>query len=320
MAERTESSDQQAEIVVIGSLNMDLVVQAPRMPAPGETIAGEDLRMIPGGKGANQAAAASKLGGRVSMVGAVGEDAFGPRLVENLSGQGVDTREVRRLSDVASGTALIIVDDGGENSIVISPGANGRLSPADVDGIEGLLEEAQLLLLQLEVPLETVEHAVELAARHPVRVVLNPAPALQLSRDLLAGVDILVPNETEAGTLTGVLGGDERALKEAAAVLRGWGIETVIVTLGPAGAFLVDDVGARRVRAHAVEAVDTTAAGDAFIGGLAVALNRGWAMDEAVRYATCAGTLATTKFGAQPSLPTKREADELYEKGPVEPN
>jgi ribokinase len=299
---------------------MDLVVQAPRMPAPGETIAGKDLQMIPGGKGANQAAAASKLGGRVSMVGAVGEDAFGPRLVENLGGQGVDTREVRRLSDVASGTALIIVDDGGENSIVISPGANGRLSPADVDGIEGLLEEAQLLLLQLEVPLETVERAVELAARHPVRVVLNPAPALQLGRDLLAGVDILVPNETEAGTLTGVLGGNERALREAAGVLRDWGVKTVIVTLGPAGALLVDDEGARRVSAHAVEAVDTTAAGDAFIGGLAVALNRGWAMDEAVRYATCAGTLATTKFGAQPSLPTRREADELYAQGPVEPS
>jgi len=325
VGQSADSNTDNAEIVVIGSLNMDLVVRAPRIPAPGETISGQDLQMIPGGKGANQAAAACRLGVRVSMVGGVGGDAFGPRLVENLSGQGVDTREIRRFSDTATGTALIIVDDSGENSIVVSPGANGRLSPSLVDGIEGLLKDARLLLLQLEVPLETVERAVELAARYPVRVMLNPAPALPLERDLLAGVDILVPNETEAGGLTGVAvseeapGGREQAAEEAAAILRDWGVETAVITLGAAGALLVDNAGARRIPAHKVEAVDTTAAGDAFTGGLAAALIRGLSMDEAVRYATCAGALAVTRFGAQPSLPTRREADALYALGPVGP-
>jgi ribokinase len=207
---------------------MDLVVRASRMPVAGETILGQDPQMIPGGKGANQAAAASRLGGAVSMVGRVGVDAFGPTLIDNLARQGVKTSYIRRDGDAATGTALIIVDHSGENSIVVSPGANGRVAPADVDAAKPLLSRAKLLLLQLEVPLDAVDRAIELAGRYPVRVILNPAAALALDRALLSSVDVLVPNETEASALTGVpvTGSPSqdtlRAAQEAASVMGGW--------------------------------------------------------------------------------------------------
>jgi ribokinase len=304
-----------ADIVVVGSLNMDLVVKAPRMPLAGETIPGKDLQLVPGGKGANQAAAAARLGSPVAMVGRVGDDAFGPQLIENLGRQGVDTSHVVLDDRAATGTAMIIVDDTGENSIVISAGANGRVNKRDMDHAEGLLSRARILLLQFEVPLETVEVAIEMAARHQVKVILNPAPARPVPPELLAKVDFLVPNETEASMLTGLDVDDLPSAEQAAQKLLGYGVPVVIITMGEEGALLVTERRMAHVPARKVKAVDTTAAGDAFIGGLAVALMKEFPLDEAVRYATCAGTLAVRKFGAQTSLPSAKQVQAFYEGG-----
>ena len=303
------------DIVVIGSLNMDLVIGVPRMPLAGETIQGRDFQTIPGGKGANQAAAAAKLGGQVAMVGRVGDDVFGPGLIENLNRQGVDTGAIKIDSEAATGVALIIVDEAGENSIVVSAGANGRVSIEDVAGIEGLLRQARLLLLQHEVPLATVAYAIDMAARHRVRVILNPAPAQPVSPELLSRVDYVVPNESEARILTGLEVKDLTTATAAGRRLLDYGVPVVIITLGEQGALLVTEQGTSHVPARQVKAVDTTAAGDAFIGGLAAALVKGFPLREAVRYATCAGTLATTVFGAQTSLPSEARVQEFYESG-----
>jgi ribokinase len=301
------------DIVVVGSLNMDLVVKAPRAPEAGETIRGHDFQMIPGGKGANQAAAAAKLGGQVAMVGRVGGDAFGPVLIENMARQGVDTQHILIDQEASTGVAVIIVDDTGENRIVISAGANGRVSRSDIDGAEGLLRDAKLLILQFEIPLEVVDYAIEKATRYPVEVILNPAPAASVSPGFLARVDRLVPNETETKTLTGLDVSDLSSAEKAAQELLGYGVPEVIITLGVRGALLVTTGGVTHVPAREVKAVDTTAAGDAFIGGLAVALVNGFSPVEAVRYATCAGTLAVTKFGAQTSLPSPDQVQAFYE-------
>jgi ribokinase len=207
---------------------------------------------------------------------------------------------------------MIIVDDTGENSIVVSAGANGRVSRQDVDRVEGLLRQAQILLLQFEVPLETVDYAIEMAARHQVKIILNPAPARPASSELIAKVDYLVPNEIEARTLTGLEVKDLSSAEESARKLLGYGIPVVIITMGEKGALLATEEEVIHVPAKKVKAVDTTAAGDAFIGGLAVALVKGFPLEEAVRYATCAGTLAVTKFGAQTSLPSAEEVLDFY--------
>ena len=304
-----------ADMIVVGGLNMDLVVKVARMPVAGETVHGGDVHTIPGGKGANQAAGAARLGGQVAMVGRVGDDAFGPRLIDNLQRQGVDTSHVRIDGGAASGVAMIFVDDSGENRIVVSVGANGRLNREDIDRMEGLLSQAKLLLLQLEIPLETAQYAADMAARHGVQVILNPAPALPVLAEFLAKVNYLVPNETEASLLAGMEVKDARTAEMAARKLLAYGVPAVILTLGEEGALLVTDKKTLHVPARKVEAVDTTAAGDAFIGGLAVALVKGFALEEAVRYATCAGTLAVTKFGAQTSLPSAEEVQAFYEEG-----
>jgi ribokinase len=306
-----------ADIVVIGSLNMDLVVRVARMPRGGETVPGGDLQLIPGGKGANQAVAAARLGSSVAMVGRVGNDAFGPRLVDGLGSQGVDVTHVTADTDIATGTAMILVDDRGENSIVVSPGANGRVGRQDVDCAEPLLRGARLLLLQFEIPQRTVEYALEAAARHGVPAILNPAPARPIPASLLAGVQYLVPNETEAALLSGieVQGLDSAeaaalgllALMPQGGTLRGG--PAIVLTLGQQGALLVSHERVLHVPARAVNVVDTTAAGDAFIGGLSVALSQGAALDDAVHYAVCAGTLAVTKLGAQTSLPSAGEVE-----------
>jgi ribokinase len=307
-----------ADIVVVGSLNMDLVVKAPRMPLEGETLLGRDFQMIPGGKGANQAAAAARLGAQVAMVGRVGGDAFGPPLIENLRCQGVDAGHVQIDDEAATGTAMIIVDDSGQNSIVVAPGANGRVSEQDVDRLEDTLSQARVLLLQFEVPLETVEYAIQMAARHQIKVILNPAPARPAPAELIAKVDYLVPNEFEASTLTGLETKDVPSAERAARKLLGFGVPVVIITLGERGALMATGQGMAHVPARRVQAVDTTAAGDAFIGGLAVALVKGSPLDEAVRYASCAGALAVTKFGAQTSLPSADEVQAFYESGVAE--
>jgi ribokinase len=299
------------EILVIGSLNADLVVRAPRFPTPGETISGQDLSIIPGGKGANQAVAAARQGASVAMVGRVGDDSFGPTLIENLQDNQVDTTYVQT-DESATGTATIIVDSSGQNTIVLSPGANGKVTPADVDSVS--FQDADMLLLQLEIPLETVVHAASVARQNGLRVILNPAPARQLPDSLLADVDILVPNESELQLLSGQSVTDTASAESAAGVLLAKGVKTVIVTLGSNGALLVTAENEIHIPTFQVEVVDTTAAGDAFIGGLATALLKGVPLEEAVRYGNASGALAATKFGAQPSLPTQDEVEQLLRK------
>jgi len=295
-------------ILVIGSLNADLVVRTPRFPAPGETISGEDLVIIPGGKGANQAVAASRQDSSVAMVGRVGSDSFGPTLIQNLQKNKVDTIHVET-DESATGTAIIVVDANGQNSIVLSPGANGKVTPIDVDAVS--FQDADLLLLQLEIPLETVVHAASVARQNGLRVILNPAPACPLPDSLLADVDILVPNESELQLLTELPVIDIDSAETAAKALLAKEVKTVIITLGANGALLVTKGKATHVPGFKVDVIDTTAAGDAFIGGLAAALLIDKSLEEAVRYGNASGALATTKFGAQPSLPTAEEVEQL---------
>ena len=295
-----------ADIIVIGSLNADLVVRAPRFPAPGETISGEDLVIIPGGKGANQAVAAARHGASVAMVGRIGNDSFGPMLTQNLQKNNVDTTNVKN-DPSATGTAIIVVDADGQNSIVLSPGANGQVTPTDVDSIS--FQDADILLLQFEIPLEAVIHAASTARQNGLRVILNPAPAQSIPNSLLADIDILVPNESELQLLTSMPVSDVASAEPAAQALLAKGVKTVIVTLGSNGALLVMSEQTTHIPAFRVDVVDTTAAGDAFIGGLAAALLKSNSLEEAVHYGNASGALAATKFGAQPSLPTQDEVN-----------
>jgi ribokinase len=308
-----------AHLTVVGSLNMDLVVRAPRIPQPGETIIGSGFHTVPGGKGANQAVAAARLGAHVSLVGRVGQDAFGHPLLESLASDSVDQTFVIQDPHAPTGVALIVVDDSGQNSIVVASGANMRLSPADVEAAEGAIADTDVVLMQLESPLETVTRAAEIAHAHGVPVILNPAPARPLPPSLLSLVDVLIPNESETALLTHMPVADPAQAQAAAAALLELGVGTVILTLGERGALLArpgtaTHAGGERSRtipAFEVAPVDTTAAGDAFVGGFAVALAEGKALLDAVRWGNAAGALATTRMGAQPSLPTRQAVEDL---------
>ena len=307
------------EILVVGSLNADLVVRAPRFPQPGETISGEDLQVIPGGKGANQAVAAARLGANVSMLGRVGKDNFGDFLLNNLKSNHVDVQHVQR-DDASTGTATIIVDSNGQNSIVLSAGANGKVSTADVEHASFL--HHQLLLLQLEIPTLTGLRAAQLAREHNVRVILNPAPAKEIPDELIALADFIIPNETELSLLTVMDVNDIPSAEKAARVLLQRGAKHVIVTLGSKGALIVDMDTSTHIDTFKVNVIDTTAAGDAFIGGFASKLlesasllansqKQASALQNAVRYGCACGALATTQFGAQPSLPSKTAVEKF---------
>jgi ribokinase len=310
-----------SSVIVVGSLNADLVVRVPHIPVPGETILGSDFVTVPGGKGANQAVAAVRMGAAVSMVGRVGGDGQGEMLRRSLAADGVNEDWLRTDDDSPTGIAMIEVSDDGQNTIVVAPGANHRLTPADIESARGVFAGASILLLQLEIPLETVIAAARMAREHGVKVLLNPAPAQPLPAELLALVDILIPNETEAAMLTasqndpaGENPANESAALLSAKQLSAQGIETVIVTLGARGCLLVDSSGWQSFPAYAVRAVDTTAAGDAFIGAFAAAAAEGKNTIEAVAWGSAAGALAATKPGAQPSLPSRAEVMDFLER------
>lgn len=305
MGERTP------RIVVVGSLNMDLVIKAARRPQPGETLIGESFGMFLGGKGFNQAVAAARLGGSVQMVGRVGRDDFGRRLVPSLADEGVDLTYVVEDPEVSTGIASLVIDAQGDNSIIIVPGANLRLAPEDIDRAAEVLAAADVLMMQLEVSLQTVEHAAHLARSAGVKVLLNPAPAQPLSDDLLRLVDVLTPNETETELLTGISVADIDSAARAAQALLARGVGTVILTLGARGALLAEPRGITHVPGYRVQVVDTTAAGDAFCGALAVQLAQGAALTGAITVANAAGALATTVLGASPSMPSRQAVEQF---------
>jgi ribokinase len=296
------------EITVIGSANLDLVVDVDRVPLVGETVLGGDLRRIPGGKGANQAVAAARLGRRVAMVGRVGADEGGTILRAALDGDGIDTSALTTTSESPNGVALIAVGADGDNAIVVSPGANARLSASDIEAAGPLVSDATIVLLQLEVPLSAVVAAATAATGV---VILNPAPAPTepLPDELMAAVDIVVPNQTELALLTGFEGDVNPAI--AAELARTLPAAAVVVTLGEEGAMVVTADEATHVAAPSVTPVDTTAAGDSFCGALADGLVRGESLVDAARWAVRVGAATTQRPGAQPSLPTPDEVEQL---------
>lgn len=303
-----------AKIVVVGSFNMDLVVRLPAIPRPGETLLGGVFATYPGGKGSNQAVAAARLGGQVTMIGRVGADAFGEQLLAMARSEGIDTRFVGIDPTTATGVALIQVDDQGQNSIAVASGANFTLTTAEVAAALAKIDGIDLLVMPLETPLDTIVTAAGLARQAGARVILNPAPAQRLPSELLRNIDILIPNEHEAAIMTGIRIHSLQDAQEAAADLLRSGPSSVIVTLGSRGALIAgaahpDHPSFTQVQAFSVVPVDTTAAGDAFVGGLAVAVGEGHSLHAAARFASAAAAISVTRAGAQPSLPGRAEVE-----------
>jgi len=297
-------------ITVIGSLNMDMVINTPRVPATGETILGNGFTTVPGGKGANQAVAIARLGGTVSMAGCVGGDAFGEALVHNLSVNGVDITNIEKVSGCSTGVAVIAVCRG-DNSIMVAPGANNEMLASKVGHLEQLISNSAMIVLQLEIPLEAAKRAMELAIKHGVKVLLNPAPAVPLNSGILELTDIITPNESECAILAGMPVRSIDDAKKAAARLHDMGAKAVIVTLGENGALLCDVDGFFHVPVRTVHAVDTTAAGDSFTGALAWAVTEGMPLRESMRLASLAASVAVTRRGAQTSLPYLSDLGEI---------
>ena len=297
-------------IAILGSIHMDYVIVLEKMPRIGETIIGKEFKMTPGGKGANQAVAAARLGAEVYMIGRLGEDLIGDELIRNLRKNGVNVEYVKR-AKTHSGVALIFVDSQGNNMIAVAPGADYKLSRSDVDeALEGLRNLVDFLLLQLEIPVEVVEYAIRRFSEEGVKVVLNPAPYQRLSRDSLARVFLATPNEIELELMSGIrVRSVEDAARAGEKLVREIGIRNLVITMGAKGAMMVDEGGSRLIPAFEVEPVDTTGAGDAFNGALVVALARGRSLAEAVRYANAAAALSTLKVGAQEALPTSEEVE-----------
>lgn len=306
------------KISVVGSLSYDLVMQVPRRPQKGETIIGTAFNTFVGGKGNNQALAAARSGAKVFMIGRVGKDSFGDLVAAKQVENGIDTSHLYRDEEVSTGIADILVDADGSNSISIAPQANGRLCEADIDKAIPVLKESSFVLMQLEIPVQTVLHAAKVAKGLGLTVVLNPAPAPvdgKLPDELLANIDMIIPNQTEAELLTGIKVNDIPSGIEAAKSLQKRGLKQVIITMGELGALLVDeDKPAHMCPPFEVRVLDTTAAGDAFCGALLAAMAKGHDTETSMHYACAAGGLATTKLGAEPSLPNAAEIEKLVDK------
>ncbi|MEZ5072191.1 MAG: ribokinase [Bacteroidales bacterium] len=298
-------------ILVVGSSNTDLIVQVPTLPRPGETVLGGTFATFPGGKGANQAVAAARAGGEVVFIASVGGDAYGKEAVRIYEAETIQTGHIKVCREKPSGVATITIAANGENAIAVAPGANADLLPADLDRAWEAFSAASTLLIQLETPLETVQKAVDMCKGRNIRVILNPAPGRDLPDSLLAGVQVITPNQTEAEVLTGIRVVDEESARQAATALHRKEIGTVILTLGDQGAFVSDRWSGiqRLVPGFRVDPVDTTAAGDTFNGQLAVALAEGKPMDAAVRLAHAAAALSVQKLGAQSSIPHRRDTE-----------
>ena len=297
------------QILVVGSSNTDMVIKAAHLPRPGETILGGTFFMNPGGKGANQAVAIARLGGSVTFICKTGSDIFGHQSQQLFEEEGINTSYVFSDSGNPSGVALITVDEKAENCIVVASGANANLLPSDLAKAEEAIEQADLILMQLEVPMETVCFVADIAWQKGKKVILNPAPAHPLPADLLRHLYLITPNETEAEMITGVKITDESSAGEAARLLSDMGVQHVIITLGSKGALIYSDGKTEMVPALKVEAVDTTAAGDVFNGALTVALSEGRSLKEAARFACKASAISVTRVGAQSSAPYRNEVD-----------
>ena len=294
-------------IIVIGSSNTDMVIKSKKLPAPGETILGGTFLMNPGGKGANQAVAAARLRGNVTFVAKTGNDVFGSEAKQLFDNEHIDTRFLISDDNNPSGVALINVDENGENSIVVASGSNGTLSAYDINENVFKTEPDDIFLMQLEIPVGTVEYVAQKAASNGNKVILNPAPARQLSNDLLSCLYMIIPNETEAEILTGIKVTDSETAEKAARKLYAKGVKNIVITMGGSGAFLFTPSNSKMIYVVPVKAVDTTAAGDVFCGALAVALSEGKKTEEAVVFANKAAGISVTRMGAQASAPYRDE-------------
>lgn len=294
-------------ITVVGSVNMDLVFRTPRMPAVGETLLGHEFRQIPGGKGANQAVAAARQGADVSFIGAVGDDGFGDFSQQCLAKEGININHLARVAGVATGVAGILVEDNGSNSIVLAAGANATLNVNQIEAATSAIGAAQLLLCQLETPIATVTSAIAIAHAQGVKVVLNPAPAQQLAPALLKQVDYLIVNETEASQLSGISVTSQANAQQASERLLDLGVGTVLLTMGGDGALITQTGSSEFIPAIKVDVVDTTAAGDTFVGAFAVGIANGLSVSDASREAQYTAALTVTKLGAQTSIPHRHE-------------
>ena len=299
------------KIIVIGSSNVDMVVRTSHLPAPGETILGGEFFMNQGGKGANQAVAIKRLGGNLIFMAKLGNDVLGRQSVGYFKKEGIDTRYIALDEDSASGVALISVDDHAENSIVVASGANMLLNEQDVDKVVEEMCEGDILLMQLEIPIETVEYAAQIASEQGIKVILNPAPARALSNKLLQNLYMIIPNETEAEILSGIKVTDWESARRAADIISAKGVDIVVITLGSKGALIKEKDTFHEVPVPKVKAVDTTAAGDTFCGALCVALSEDVDVLNAVKFANKCASITVTRMGAQPSLPYRKEIDVL---------